>query len=184
MWKSWVEIYLCTADVWESCNPVYLVKWFANASGARLVLQELYLHWCATTLSRWRAQRHFFSGLHKIGGWETTAIDQFALTNNPLFPYKNPLFSWGDVQFEMLMAQKPLSLLSHFMVLFEGENFPACGWDNREMLSGGIFHSTWPYAIKGQFGHTSQWTWKHQSFAGLMWKSKCFNSSPSRAITS
>lgn len=105
-------------------------------------------------------------------------ITLFSLTTPP------PLFSWGDVEFEMLMAQKSLSLLSFFMVLFEGENFPACGWDNREMLSGRIFHSTWPYAIKGQFGHTSQWTWKHQSFAGLMWKSKCFNSSPSRAITS
>ena len=102
-------------------------------------------------------------------------ITLFSLTKK-LFFFFFP-FSWGDVEFEMLMAQKSLSLLSLFMVLFEGKNFPACGWDNREMLSGGIFHSTWPYAIKGQFGHTSQWTWRHQSFAGLMWKSKCFNSS-------
>lgn len=152
-----------------------------NATCATLVLQALYPHWLVATFPGGEPRGIFSPLLQKVGGWEAATTDHLTLTNNPLFPYKKAFFffpfSWGDVEFEMLMAQKSLSLLSLFMVLFEGKNFPACGWDNREMLSGGIFHSTWPYAIKGQFGHTSQWTWRHQSFAGLMWKSKCFNSS-------
>ena len=136
-----------------------------NATCATLVLQALYPHWLVATFPGGEPRGIFSPLLQKVGGFFFFFFFFF-------FP-----FSWGDVEFEMLMAQKSLPLLSLFMVLFEGKNFPACGWDNREMLSGGIFHSTWPYAIKGQFGHTSQWTWRHQSFAGLMWKSKCFNSS-------
>lgn len=26
VWKSWVEFCLCTVDIWENFNPVYLVK--------------------------------------------------------------------------------------------------------------------------------------------------------------
>lgn len=159
---------------------MYLVKWFTSATGPRIVPALV----CCYTFQVESLEAFLLGGCTRLGGEKLQPLISLLLQITLFSLTKTPLFSWGDVEFEMLMAQKPLSLLSHFMVLFEGENFPACGWDNREMLSGGIFHSTWPYAIKGQFGHTSQWTWKHQSFAGLMWKSKCFNSSPSRAITS
>lgn len=166
--KSWIESYSSTANVWENCKLMCL-RYCTNATYATLVLQALYPCWFGATFSRWRAQRHFFLPccIRLVGEKQLPLITLplqitlFSLTKKLFFSF----FSCGDVEFEMLMAQKSLSLLSHFMVLFEGKNFPACGWDNREMLSGGIFHSTWPYAIKGQFGHipvnlkTSEFFW-------------------------